>query len=183
MGGARSGKSRHAVTEARSAGRRVGFIATARPSDPDMRARIARHRAERPREWVTVEEPVDIVLACRRLARQVDVIVVDCLTLWVSNLLAESWDDDAIAGAADGLGKLLGERLASITLVSNEVGWGVHPATAIGLRFRDALGAANQRTAAAVDRVTLMVAGLPIAIKQTSALPDMRLDDRSPEAP
>jgi adenosylcobinamide kinase/adenosylcobinamide-phosphate guanylyltransferase len=179
----RSGKSRYAVAEARRAGARVGFVATARPSDPEMRARIARHQAERPREWVTIQEPVEVVLACRRLARQVDVIVVDCLTLWVSNLLADSRDDHAIAGAAEALAKLLGERLASVTLVSNEVGWGVHPSTSIGIRFRDALGSANQCIAAAADRVTLMVAGLPITIKHVSPAPDVRSDDRSPEAP
>ena len=170
LGGARSGKSRHAVSQARSAARRTGFVATAEAVDGDMRERIARHKAERPREWITVEEPLDIVAVCRRLARQVDLIVVDCLTVWVSNEMAGGRDDDAILFAADGLAKLMSERLASLVLVSNEVGEGVHPPTGIGLRFRDVLGSVNQCIAAAADRVTLMVAGIPVEIKR-AALP------------
>jgi adenosylcobinamide kinase/adenosylcobinamide-phosphate guanylyltransferase len=130
-----------------------------------MRDRIARHRAERPPTWTTVEEPVDVVEACRRLARHVDLIVVDCVTLWIANRLARGDDDAAVLSGADALAGLLRERLASCVIVSNEVGEGVHPATSVGLRFRDLLGAVNQRIAAAADRVTLMVAGLPLEIK------------------
>ena len=165
LGGARSGKSRHAVALARSTGRAAGFLATARP-DRDMRERIERHRAERPAGWVTVEEPIDVVAACRRLRRHAEVIIVDCLTVWISNLLAEGATDAAALGAADGLAALIGERLASLVIVTNEVGQGVHPATAIGIRFRDVLGEVNQRVAAAADRVTLMVAGLAVDLKR-----------------
>ena len=155
------------------------------PTDAELRTRIARHRAERPSGWTTVEEPLDVVAACRGLARQVDLIVVDCLTVWVSNLLMRGRDDDAVAAAAADLAKLMEERLASLILVSNEVGEGVHPSTAIGLRFRDALGAVNQRVAAAADRVTLMVAGIPVEIKRaaTAAATAHERDDRPPEAP
>ncbi len=149
-----------------------------------MRDRIARHRAERPRDWTTVEEPCDLTAACRRLAGQVDLIVVDCLTVWVSNLLDRGRDDDAVLGAADDLAALADERLVSLVLVSNEVGEGVHPPTEIGRRFRDLLGSVNQRIAAAVDGVTLMVAGIPVEIKRADSKPrKSHVRDRAPEAP
>lgn len=184
LGGARSGKSRHAVAVARSASRRTGFVATAEAGDGSMRERIARHQAERPRHWVTVEEPLDVVLACRRLAREVDLIVVDCLTLWVSNQLARARDDDAVLSAADGLATFMRERPCSLILVSNEVGGGVHPPTELGLRFRDVLGSVNQCAAAAADRVTLMVAGIPVEIKRPAVPPpEGESLERSVEAP
>jgi adenosyl cobinamide kinase/adenosyl cobinamide phosphate guanylyltransferase len=166
LGGARSGKSRHAIACARSAGGCIAFVATARPSDPDMRRRIARHQAERPRDWVTVEEPLEVTAACRDLAGRAQVIIVDCLTVWVANLLERAMDDGNALAAARGLATLMGERLATIVVVSNEVGAGVHPPTAIGLRFQDALGAVNQAIAAAADRVTLMVAGIAVELKR-----------------
>jgi adenosylcobinamide kinase/adenosylcobinamide-phosphate guanylyltransferase len=149
-----------------------------------MRDRIARHRAERPRGWTTVEEPFDLTAACRRLARQVDLIVVDCLTVWVSNLLDRGRDDASILQAADDLAAFATEPLASLVLVSNEVGEGVHPPTEIGLRFRDLLGSVNQRIAAVADRVTLMVAGIPVEIKRSASEPRKSpVHDRAPEAP
>src|SRR5207248_10857749 len=105
---------------------------------------------------------------------RVDLIVVDCLTVWVSNQMARGADDAAIVASADALAELAAERLVSLILVSNEAGAGVHPATALGLRFRDLLGAVNQRVAGAVARVTLMVAGIAVCIKQASP----SLDDR-----
>jgi adenosylcobinamide kinase/adenosylcobinamide-phosphate guanylyltransferase len=182
VGGARSGKSRYAVDQARAAGHPTAFLATAPSSDSNMRERIARHREERPAEWPTIEEPIEIADACRRLARRAEVIVVDCLTLWVTNLLAKDLDDVAILGAAEAFAELMRERPASLIVVSNEVGEGVHPPTAIGLRFRDVLGRVNQSIAAAADRVTLMVAGIPLEIKRAppSPSPDVH---QSPEAP
>jgi adenosylcobinamide kinase/adenosylcobinamide-phosphate guanylyltransferase len=165
LGGARSGKSRHALDEARRVNGRVAFLATARPVDADMTRRIARHRDERPRGWTTAEEPVDIAAAIRRLARSSDLVVLDCLTVWVSNRLERGESDEAITAAADELAQVMGDRAVSLVLVSNEVGGGVHPPTEIGLRFRDLLGGVNQRVAAAADAVTLMVAGIPVPIK------------------
>jgi adenosylcobinamide kinase/adenosylcobinamide-phosphate guanylyltransferase len=136
-----------------------------------MRDRIARHRAERPPEWLTVEEPLDLARTCRRLVPQLDLIVVDCLTVWVANLLDRGRDDAAILSDADELAAVLGERGVSLIVVSNEVGEGVHPPTEIGLRFRDLLGAVNQRIAAAADLVTLMVAGIPVPIKRAAPGP------------
>ncbi len=164
LGGARSGKSRFAVSDA-ALSRRVAFVATARAADDDMARRIARHRAERPRHWKTVEEPYDLVRRLTELEDAFDAVVVDCLTLWVSNRLLRGDTDDAILDGAEALGKLIGRRASTLTLVSNEVGAGVHPETELGLRFRDLLGFVNQRVAAACDRVVLMVAGVPLTIK------------------
>ena len=149
-----------------------------------MRDRIARHRAERPPEWLTVEEPLDLARTCRCLIPQLDLIVVDCLTVWVANLLDRGRDDAAVLSDADELAAVLGERGVSLIVVSNEVGEGVHPPTEIGLRFRDLLGAVNQRIAAAADLVTLMVAGIPVPIKLAAAGPPWSQGgDRSLEAP
>ncbi len=146
-----------------------------------MQARIARHQAERPEGWVTVEEPYDIARACERLAGSCDVIVLDCLTLWVSNLLLRGDKEAVILDAADALARYAGLRRLSLVMVSNEVGAGVHPPTDIGLRFRDVLGEVNQRLAAAADRVTYMVAGIPIVIKNALLPKDLR--EQSFEAP
>jgi adenosylcobinamide kinase / adenosylcobinamide-phosphate guanylyltransferase len=169
LGGARSGKSRFAIG-LQSARPRVAFVATAQAGDADMAQRIARHRAERPRHWLTVEEPYDLVPALDRLSGQsVDAIIVDCLTLWVSNRLLRGESDQAILAEGERLAGLLSRPRADIVLVSNEVGQGVHPETAAGLRFRDLLGLVNQRIAAACDQVTLMVAGLPMILRSPSS--------------
>jgi adenosylcobinamide kinase/adenosylcobinamide-phosphate guanylyltransferase len=164
LGGARSGKSRFAVAS-QPPGARVTFIATAQAGDGDMAARIARHRAERPSTWRTVEEPHDLVTRLRECGTDADAVVVDCLTLWVSNLMLRGDADGWIVKHAEELSALLPLRTADVTLVSNEVGEGVHPPTEAGRRFRDLLGIVNQRVAAAADRVVLMVAGLPLPVK------------------
>ena len=183
LGGVRSGKSREALRVAASMprGSRGAFLATAQALDGDMEARIARHRAERPRGWVTLEEPYDVVAACGSLAGRVDVVVLDCLTLWVANLLIRGDEDKSILAAADTLAEFLAERRFTIVIVSNEVGAGVHPATDVGLRFSDALGGVNQRIAAAADRVTYMVAGLSMIVKDVPPHEPSR--EHAPEAP
>ena len=183
LGGVRSGKSREAlrVAAAMPRGSRGAFLATAQALDGDMEARIARHRAERPAGWGTLEEPFDVVAACGSLAGRVDVVVLDCLTLWVANLLLRGDEEKSILAAADALADFLAERSFSLIIVSNEVGAGVHPATDVGLRFRDALGGVNQRIAAAADRVSYMVAGLSMTVKDVTPLEPSR--ERAPEAP
>ena len=183
LGGVRSGKSREALRVAAllPPGSRGCFLATAQALDAEMQARIARHQAERPQGWTTVEEPYDIAGACERLAGRCDVIVLDCLTLWVSNLLLRGDKDAAILDAADNLARHAGLRRLSLIMVSNEVGAGVHPPTQIGLRFRDLLGEVNQRLAAASDRVTYMMAGIPMVIKNVPLPKDLR--DRPFESP
>ena len=165
LGGARSGKSRFAIDSHR-ADRRVIFLATAQAHDSDMTARIERHRAERPAHWRTVEEPYDLAPRLRACASDADVVIVDCLTLWVSNLMLRGDADEWIVKQSDDLAAVLALGAGGVTLVSNEVGEGVHPPTAEGRRFRDLLGAVNQRVAAAADRVVLMVAGIPLTVKE-----------------
>ena len=167
LGGARSGKSRYAIDENR-ARTRVTFIATAEARDVDMAARIARHRAERPSHWHTVEAPHDLVSRLRACCAEADAVVVDCLTLWVANRMLRGDTDECIVEQGEELAAALALGPADVTLVSNEVGAGVHPATGEGRRFRDLLGTVNQRVAAAADRVVLMVAGLPLAVKSSA---------------
>jgi adenosylcobinamide kinase / adenosylcobinamide-phosphate guanylyltransferase len=164
LGGARSGKSRFAVAQlARRA--RVAFIATAQAGDRDMAQRIRRHRDERPSHWDTIEEPHDVVGALDKLDGRADAVLVDCVTVWVANRLLRGDTDEVILGQGAALAAFIGRRPCDLILVSNEVGEGVHPETAQGLRFRDLLGLVNQRLAAVCDHVTLMVAGLPLTIK------------------
>ena len=145
--------------------RRVAFVATAQAGDADMAARIARHRAERPVHWLTIEEPFALPPRLTSLARDADSVVVDCVTVWVANLLMRGDRDPDILAAGDEIAALAARGLFDLTLVTNEVGEGVVPSTADGVRFRDLLGVVNQRLAMACDRVTLMVAGLPVTIK------------------
>jgi adenosylcobinamide kinase/adenosylcobinamide-phosphate guanylyltransferase len=171
LGGVRAGKSAFAVARARELGGRVVFVATAEAGDAEMAARIARHRAERPPSWRTVEAPVALPSALRALAGDSDVVIADCLNLWVANMLGkrpELSESDLLAEAAD-LAAAATRPGYSLILVSNEVGWGVHPETALGRRFRDALGFVNQAAARAADDVVLMVAGCPLVVKSVDA--------------
>jgi adenosylcobinamide kinase/adenosylcobinamide-phosphate guanylyltransferase len=167
LGGARSGKSDFAQTLARQrGGDAVVFVATAEARDDEMRARIAAHRAARPVAWQTLEVPRAVA---RALASVTDarVIVVDCVTLWASNvLLAE--EANASAVMAREIEELLAwyrANDAALILVSNEVGMGLVPDNALGRAYRDLLGTVNKQVAAAADQVFLLVAGLPIEIK------------------
>jgi adenosylcobinamide kinase/adenosylcobinamide-phosphate guanylyltransferase len=137
-----------------------------------MARRIARHRRERPPSWQTIEEPHALAAALRRLVGRADSVLVDCATLWVGNLQARGDSDERILAEADALVALIVGRHFDLTLVSNEVGEGVHPTTAVGLRFGELLGLVNQRLAAATDRVVLMVAGLPLTIKDSGPVRD-----------
>jgi adenosylcobinamide kinase/adenosylcobinamide-phosphate guanylyltransferase len=145
----------------------VVFVATAEAGDPEMSARIARHRAERPPAWRTVEAPLALPSTLTALHGEADVILVDCLNLWVANLIGkrpELSDRELEAEAAE-LVAAVARPPGALVLVSNEVGWGVHPETALGRRFRDALGLVNQAVARAADEVILMVAGCPVVVK------------------
>ncbi len=161
LGGARSGKSRHAqaLAEARSPAR--VFIATAEAADAEMQARIAQHRADRDASWRTVEAPVALPDAIRAHGAGGDVVLVDCLTLWLSNLLLADADLDA---AAEELLAATRAATAPIIFVSNEVGFGIVPDNALARRFRDAAGRLNQRLAACCDATDLVVAGIALRI-------------------
>ena len=162
IGGARSGKSQRALELARDCTRNRVFIATAEASDAEMVERIERHRADRGPEFRTVEAPRDLVEALQAEASSNRVVVVDCLTLWLSNLMHYERDIDAQIAA---LARFLGRAPGVVILVSNEVGMGLVPGTPLGRGFRDAQGTLNQAVAAACRRVEFMVAGLPVAIK------------------
>jgi adenosylcobinamide kinase/adenosylcobinamide-phosphate guanylyltransferase len=146
-----------------------------------MAARIARHQAERSPHWTTVEAPRDLVPRLTATLTAAETVVVDCLTLWVANLLLRGDGEEAIVKQAEALAALVAAPAADLRVVSNEVGLGVHPATADGLRFRDVLGVVNQRVAAVAHRVVLMVAGLPHLIKDTP--PGRAHDAPAHEAP
>jgi adenosylcobinamide kinase/adenosylcobinamide-phosphate guanylyltransferase len=165
LGGARSGKSRYAQQLAEQS-HHVVFVATATASDDEMRAKIERHRKDRPQEWPTIEEPLDLskVLAEHELGSEV--IVVDCLTIFAANLLeAEGGDGESIERRVEALCETLRSARCNVVLVSNEVGSGVVPEYEVGCRYRDLLGEINQKVASIADDVVLMVAGLPFALK------------------
>jgi adenosylcobinamide kinase / adenosylcobinamide-phosphate guanylyltransferase len=166
VGGARSGKSRFAVSGL-SARARVTYVATAQAGDADMAARIARHQAERSPQWTTVEAPYDLVPTVSSALASAEAVVVDCLTVWVANLMLRGDGDEAILKEADAIAEVAEAPRVELRIVSNETGLGVHPPTLDGLRFRDLLGLVNQRVAAACSRVVLMVAGLPHMLKDT----------------
>jgi adenosylcobinamide kinase/adenosylcobinamide-phosphate guanylyltransferase len=163
IGGARSGKSRYAETLAASAGKPVTYIATAGPPrDAEMAARIEKHRADRPADWTTVEVTHALDGPLREAS---GVVLVDCLTLWLTNLVLAERDVDA---ATDGLIAALDARRAAVVAVSNEVGEGIVPETALGRSFRDKQGVLNQRVARAADTVVKMAAGYPLIVKPNS---------------
>jgi len=164
-GGVRSGKSRFAVELAKKTGGRVLFVATCVPGDDEMRARVAAHRKARPAEWTTVEEPLDVAGAIAGAAGRFDAVIVDCMTLFVSGLLAAGESDDAIAGKVDGIAAAAAASPARVVVVSNEVGSGVVPVSELGRRFRDVAGAANQAMARAAGEAYLMVSGLSVPLK------------------
>lgn len=159
LGGARSGKSARAL--ALAAPPRV-FIATAEPLDDEMRARIASHKAERGADWGLAEAPLELARAIGAHAGEEVTLVVDCLTLWLSNLMHHGRDPEA---ETQTLLRALEAAEGRVVLVSNEVGMGLAPMNALGRDFRDAQGRLNQRLAAAAEHVAFVVAGLPLALK------------------
>lgn len=167
LGGVRAGKSAFAVARARAIGGRVVFVATAEAGDPEMAARIDRHRAERPPTWRTVEVPLDLPTALVALQGEADVLLVDCLNLWVANMFGKrpELSDGDLEAAAAALVAVVARPASNLILVSNEVGWGIHPETVLGRRFRDALGLVNQAVARVADEVVLMVAGCAVPVK------------------
>lgn len=173
LGGARSGKSALAQRLATASGGRVLFIATAEAGDDEMRRRIAHHRASRPADWTTLEVPRDLARAVAA-SNDYDVAIVDCLGVWVSNLLADADPSSADAEAAilEAASQLLAAyeaAAASLILVSQEVGMGLVPPYPLGRAFRDVLGRVNQRLAARADRVYLTVSGLALEMKSLGA--------------
>lgn len=175
IGGARSGKSAHAEALAAASGKRVVYIATAQPGDTEMAARIAHHQERRKAGWLTVEEPIALAAAIARHSRQDTLVLVDCLTVWLSNLLfAEEMDFPDIGPIAapacvereckDFL-QALQRAAGDVIVVSNEVGQGIVPQSAVGRWFVDEAGRLNQAVAARCDHAIFVVAGLPLVLK------------------
>ncbi|MCW8907299.1 MAG: bifunctional adenosylcobinamide kinase/adenosylcobinamide-phosphate guanylyltransferase [Sedimenticola sp.] len=166
LGGARSGKSRLAERLACESGGEVVYVATAgwHADDPEMGLRIEQHRQRRPAQWLLVEEPLHLARALQRYQADGRCLIVDCLTLWLSNLLLS--DDAAhFESESEALLNLLPDIECDLILVANEVGMGIVPMGALSRRFQDESGWMQQRVAALVDRVVLTVAGLPLTLK------------------
>lgn len=163
-GGARSGKSRYAEARALSLGTRLLYLATAEAGDEEMALRIAEHKKRRAKRWTTVEEPLEVERALAAHQGQTDCAVVDCLTLWVSNLLIRRGEAKAREAVAT-----LVEQFPSLDfhllLVTNEVGWGIVPDNALARRFRDLMGWANQEIGKVATEVALVIAGIPLIVK------------------
>jgi adenosylcobinamide kinase/adenosylcobinamide-phosphate guanylyltransferase len=170
IGGCKSGKSRHALALAAAVTPpRKLFIATCVPGDDEMQRRVARHQAERGPEWRTLEEPLGLAEAIRAHSGQTDLILVDCLTLWLSNLMLADEPLDGLDRRLEELMAALANAPCPVILVSNEVGAGIVPENRLARRFRDAAGTMNQTVAAGVDRVTWVVAGIPVTVKPQTA--------------
>jgi adenosylcobinamide kinase/adenosylcobinamide-phosphate guanylyltransferase len=171
LGGARSGKSAYAQGLAEAHAPNRLYLATAAPGDEEMLARIARHQADRGAGWTTLEEPLEVASAVLAHARAGRVVVVDCLTLWLSNLMLSGRDPGpAVTGLADAVGALAGPAL----FVSNEVGMGLVSDHKLGREFRDWQGRANRQIGAACDAVIFVAAGLPLQLKP-AATPNVQL--------
>ncbi len=164
LGGARSGKSSFAQAIAEAHAGEVQLIVTAEILDEEMRERVAKHRAERPSHWHVTEAPIDLPEAIERLARPGVLVLVDCLTLWLSNILCTQ--PDTLAQRVDALCAAFAAAQGQLLLVSNEVGWSIVPENKLARRFRDEQGRLNQRVAAICNEVTLVAAGLPLKLKE-----------------
>ena len=164
-GGTRSGKSRYAQTRVEAYPGKLLYVATAEARDAEMAARVARHQEERGERWRSLEEPLFLAERLPQAADDCAAVLLDCLTLWLSNLLETHTDDDAaIMQAADQLIPILKNLSADVYVVSNELGCGVVPENALARRFRDLHGLLNQKFAQAADEAWLVVAGLPLKL-------------------
>ena len=164
-GGCRSGKSRYALDYANRHFSKKLFLATSEALDEEMAQRIENHKKVRGLEWQTIEEPVEIVNKIKEYGEDGKVILIDCLTLWLYNLLMRWGDDLRIIDETGKLTNIIKQNPASFILVSNEVGLGIVPADPLSRRYRDLLGAMNQRIAEALNTVIFMVSGIPLFLK------------------
>ncbi len=171
IGGARSGKSSFAQTLAQGREGRKVFIATAQAGDDEMRLRIEKHRSERPTGWHTIEEPRRLLQALDGCAGTCEVVLIDCIGLWISNLLLADNADGAILQEVEAVLARCRTSKACVIIVSNETGMGIVPDNRLSRRFRDVLGKTNQELAAAADEVYFLVAGIQLQIKGKPSAP------------
>lgn len=164
-GGCRSGKSRHALTLARNIPGEKLFVATAEALDSEMTERIARHRQEREQGWETHEEPTELVEVFKQLETRSGILILDCLTLWLSNLLIKNYDQEHISKEASRLIDQCEQMRCQVIIVTNEVGAGIVPENKLAREFRDLVGGVNQLVARRSDEVIHMVSGIPTTIK------------------
>ncbi len=164
-GGCRSGKSSYAQSWAEKRSSCRLFLATAQALDQEMDARIRRHKEDRGSGWACVEEPLEVVRVVKEMGTQTGVILIDCVTIWLSNLLLAGLADSEILSEAGALATAMREARCCIALVTNEVGSGIVPENATARRFRDLAGSVNSLLARSADRVVLMVSGIPLSLK------------------
>ncbi|TAK00832.1 bifunctional adenosylcobinamide kinase/adenosylcobinamide-phosphate guanylyltransferase [bacterium] len=164
-GGARSGKSRYAEESAIRLGTKLLYLATGEPGDEEMARRIAEHRKRRGDRWLTVEEPLEVGSVLAGHCGKIDCALVDCLTLWVSNLLIRG-GEELVRNAVEKVIQRNSRLDFHLLLVTNEVGWGIVPDNALARQFRDLAGWTNQRMAEIASEVVLMVAGIPVVVKK-----------------
>lgn len=164
-GGARSGKSAFAEKLAKEPAGKRAYLATAQALDPEMAARIARHRKDRGAAWDTYEEPLAVPELLRKLSGRYPVVLLDCLTLWLSNIIAHSGNDQDITARTAELIASINGFDGSCIIVSNEVGLGIVPDNPLARKFRDLAGLLNQKVAQSADEVYLTAAGIPVRIK------------------
>jgi adenosylcobinamide kinase / adenosylcobinamide-phosphate guanylyltransferase len=165
LGGARSGKSRLAEQRAKASGLPVALVVTMQPGDDaELAERIRRHQTERPADWHVVEAPTGLAATLEPLLQAGYCVLVDCLTLWLTNLLLRDCED-SLQAELDALDQLVNDAEGCLIMVTNEVGMGIVPMGALSRRFQDQAGWLHQRMAALCDRVTLSVAGLPLEVK------------------
>ena len=166
IGGCRSGKSSFALDQANKIiGKNKYFIATSVPRDSEMEKRVDKHQQERGQDWNTIEEPIKIYEKINQYSLKADVILVDCLTLWLSNLLFHPYNPTQIDTAIKHLEDSLGHCHCPVFLVSNEVGCGIVPENKLARQFRDFAGMVNQRIAKVADKVVMTIAGIDVQIK------------------
>ena len=164
-GGARSGKSAFAENLAKDLAGKRAYIATAQALDPEMAAKIEKHRRDRDNVWDTYEEPLAVAELLRKLSSRYEVVLIDCLTLWLSNVMAHTEGDDAVTTRSLELAAAIADFGGSCIVVSNEVGLGIVPDNPLARKFRDLAGMLNQKIAQAADEVYFTASGIPVKIK------------------
>ncbi|MDO8749069.1 MAG: bifunctional adenosylcobinamide kinase/adenosylcobinamide-phosphate guanylyltransferase [Candidatus Omnitrophota bacterium] len=165
LGGARSGKSAYALNLAKEKSRKVLYIATAEAGDSEMKSRISKHKASRPRYWKTIEEPLDLIGALKEQRCKYEVIIIDCLTLYLSNLMHKGLAQGAIIKRIKDAAGYIKAMKESVMVISNEVGLGIVPENKLAREFRDIAGLSNQIMTKAADGVVFIQAGIPVKLK------------------